>query len=350
MKKNVKWIFAGFACLLTCFLYAIPTGATTSEEVEEVKEEWYDTHYYPTDLEKKKYNFFEILDIWNPPLDLLLSMPSEELAALMQEHPTMGQISNYYSTDGTQDYTTYFGFAELNSDIFYELLRREDGITCLLEEYRNSGVTEENLKEYVSPTEYFQRWHTETFGCQFIRYYAHLFTQEEYELACQIIEEKKEQYASMSDTFLYYLDLPEIEPPSGEEVGSIRTDYLFPEDIQEREDRLAEALLQMQLKESNLQTQAPETEESDLQTQAPETEESASQTQAPETEEGDSQPEASEMADRDAAGREGDAEGVAPETVEDGSRNKRMTAVGMIAGMVCVAGGAAFICRKKKRN
>ncbi len=33
-----------------------------------------------------------------------------------------------------------FSFLELHSDIFYELLRREDGITAILVQYQNSGI------------------------------------------------------------------------------------------------------------------------------------------------------------------------------------------------------------------
>lgn len=83
------------------------------------------------------------------------------------------------------------------------------------------------------------------------------FTQEEYELALQVIEEKKEIYKEFDSTTLYYLDLPEIEAPAGAQTGGVRAKYLNAEEIQEKEKRFAAALLEMQAKEENMQTEAP---------------------------------------------------------------------------------------------
>lgn len=309
MKKNFKSIIAIFTCLATCFLNIVVVNAATAEEL---KERWYDTRYYPLYYgceewnNNEYYDYSVTLDILNPPPDLLLSMSTEELANLMQEYPQMWQMMTYFGPDGSLDYISFFVFLEINCDIFYELLRREDGITCLLEEYR----TNELDMEEINSSE--QMWLAEVFGCQFIRYYAHHFTDNEYALASQIIEEKKELYSTWDDVSLHYVDLPEIEPSTGEEVVDIRTNYLDPEEIQEKEDILAAALLQMQSKESSLQTEMPDTEDSNT------------------------------------ANQEENNEGIIAELVENESHQELMIVGGAIIGVVCVAGGFVFIRRRRK--
>lgn len=321
MKKHFCLIIAIFTCFMTCFLNAIVVNATTAEEV---KERWYDTRYYPLyqgNEEWQKHDMLDTLDILNPPLDLLFSMSTEELAELMQEYPLMAQITTYFGPDVTQDYVTFFSFVEANCVIFYELLRREDGITCLLEEYRTHELDVEKLNENVhSSLEIMQMWHTEIFGCQFIRYYAHHFTDNEYALASQIIEEKKELYSLLDDRLLYYLDLPEIEPPTGEEVSDIRTNYLRSEEIQEKEDILAAALLQMQSKENSLPTVTPDTEDSNTANQEENNE--------------------SIVAEPD--------DKAATESVGNESHQKVMIVVGAIIGVVCVIGGFVLIRQRSK--
>lgn len=198
----------------------------------------------------------------------------------------------------------FFWFLEINCDIFYELLRREDGITCLLEEYRANEPGEVNLSG---------RWYAELFGCQFIRYYAHHFTENEYALAGQIIEEKRELYSLLDDSSLYYLDLPEIELFTGEETSDIRTNYLDQEEIQEKEDKLAAALLQIQSRDSSLQTETSGTE------------------------------------DGNTANQEKDNESILAETAENQKHQKPMIVVGAIICVVC-GGGFVFICRRGKEK
>ena len=312
MKKRFRSIIAVFTCFMTCFLNIVAVNAATAEEL---KERWYDTRYYPLydgceEWENHEYFDYTVtLDILNPPSDLLLSMSTEELAGLMQEYPQMWQMMTYFGTDGKMDYDLFFLFVETNCDIFYELLRREDGISCLLEEYRTNEL---DMNEKITSSD--QEWLAEVFGCQFIRYYANRFTDDEYALASQIIEEKKKLYSTWDDSSLYYFDLPEIELPTREEVGSIRTNYLDPEEIQEKEDKLAAALLQMQSKESSLQTEMPDAE------------------------------------DNNTANPEENNESIMEESVENESHQKLIIVVGAIIGVVCVGGGFVFIRRKRKRE
>lgn len=161
-------------------------------------ESWYNTrqHPYTWDYEgQRKYDFLDNLDILNPPPDLLLSMSTEELAEFIQEYPLMEQIITYFNIDETQNYDIYFRFLEMFSDAFYELLRREDGITCLLKEYRAHKLNVQMINEWEpevwSPVGLRKMWYAELIGCQFIRCYAHQFTEYEFEMVSQIIEEKK---------------------------------------------------------------------------------------------------------------------------------------------------------------
>lgn len=318
MKKPFKSIIAIFTCLTTFILNIVMVNAATAEEL---KEQWYDTHYYPIYQEDngewnhaQEYSYLEVLDILNPPPDLLLSMSTEELAELMQEYPQMWQIMTYFGPDVTQDYISFFIFLETNCDIFYELLRREDGITCLLEEYRTSELDVEKINESGSfvGISSSQICYAEIFGCQFIRYYAHHFTDNEYALADQIIEEKKELYSLLDDGLLYYVDLPEIELTAEEEVGDIRTNYLDPEEIQEKEDKLAAALLQMQSEESSLKTETPDTEDSNT------------------------------------TDLEANNKNILAKSMENESNQKLMIVVGAIICVVCGVGGFVFIRRRKR--
>lgn len=256
MKKLLHIYFLVFSCFMTCFHDTMIVNATSAESI---KERWYDTRYYPLyegNEEWQKHDMFDTLDILNPPLDLLLSMPTEELSALMQEYPLMPQIMTYYAEDGSLAYDIFYSFLELNSDIFYELLRRDDGITCLLKEYQTNEVDIELMDDPSN-----ELWLKEIFGCQFIRYYAHHFTEDEYELTCQIIEEKKEIYSQLNDGFQYYLDLPEITTPPGDETDKIKTNYLTPEEIQEKEAKFAATLLQLKSAKDS-QTDISDTEDS----------------------------------------------------------------------------------------
>lgn len=201
MKKYLKRMMIFISCLLACFLNVM---VCTAKEPED-----------------------------------LTRMSTEELAVLMQDYPELGRMMMYYGEDGMQDYDLFFYFLESECDIFYELLRRTDGITCLLQEYRTSGCNMETIVDGEYDPEKEQEWYAEVFGCQLIRYYVNHFTDSEFKLATQIIEEKAEVYNLIDDmTVYYYLDLPELESPAGAGKCGVRTSYLAPEEIQAREEKL----------------------------------------------------------------------------------------------------------------
>jgi pyridoxine 5'-phosphate synthase PdxJ len=214
-----------------------------SSNDDSLKNSWYETRYYPIYMggpDWGKHSMDEVFDANNPPHDLLFSMSSEELAALAYESPYLVQMLTYFGEDGHIDYSIMFGFLELHSDIFYELLRREDGIKAMLVYYQNSGVDVSWLDEgnYDSMD---KKWLAEVLGSQFIRYYSAVFTEEETDLAKQIILEKNNVYLNSENTNLKYLNLEyfnvsDIEYHEGNNAGEVRVLYMTQDQISEREN------------------------------------------------------------------------------------------------------------------
>lgn len=209
----------------------------TSDE-NSLKNSWYETRYYPIyycNPEWGKHSMDEVFDANNPPHDLLFSMSSEELAALAYESPYLVQMLTYFGEDGHIDYSIMFGFLELHSDIFYELLRREDGIKAMLVYYQNSGVDVSWFDEgnYDSMD---KKWLAEVLGSQFIRYYSVVFTEEETDLAKQIISEKNSVYLNSENANPEYFNVSDINYHEGNTVGEVRAMYITPDDISSRED------------------------------------------------------------------------------------------------------------------
>ncbi len=209
-----------------------------SSNDDSLKDLWYETRYYPIYMgnpEWGKHNMDEVFGANNPPRDLLLSMPSEELAGLLFESPYLTQMLTYFGEDGHIDYSTMFGFLELHSDIFYELLRREDGIMAILEHYQNSGIDirwfeDENYDSLD------KKWLAEVFGSQFNRSYSVIFTKEETDLAKQIISEKNNVYLNTEKANQEYFNVSDIEYHDGNRAGDVRVMYMTQDQISEREN------------------------------------------------------------------------------------------------------------------
>ncbi len=209
-----------------------------SSNDDSLKNTWYETRYYPIYMggpEWGKHGMEETFDVNNPPLDLLFSMPSDELAALLFESPYLTQMLDYFREDGHIDYSTMFGFLELHSDIFYELLRREDGIMAILEHYQNSGIDIQWFEDenYDSLD---KKWLAEVFGSQFIRSYSVIFTKEETDLAKQIISEKNNVYLNTEKANQEYFNVSDIEYHDGNRAGDVRVMYMTQDQISEREN------------------------------------------------------------------------------------------------------------------
>ncbi len=227
-NQNVEVIFLG--------------ASVWSSNNNPLKNVWYETRYYPIYLgspEWGKHDMEEMFEVNNPPLDLLLSMPSEELAALLFESPYLNQMLTYYGEDGHIDYSMMFGFLELHSDIFYELLRREDGIAAILVQYQNSGIDSQWFADenYNLSDEEWNKFLSEVFGSQFLHFYSDVFTKEETDMAMQIISEKNSVYLESENANSEYFDFSDIEYHTGNNAGEIRVMYLTQEEISDREEK-----------------------------------------------------------------------------------------------------------------
>lgn len=240
MVKYYKAMVCAILIISFMTIYPLHVDAST---VEDLKNEWYDTHFYPIyqgNAEWQKHSMEETLEINNPPYELLLSMTSEELAELVFAYPGLTQITTYYNTDGENDYGQFFVFMESESDIFFELLRREDGISAILKQYQKSGVDSKWFEEeaYNNSENDQNRWYSEVFGSQFIHLYSKKFTKEESDLAKRIISEKNSVYVESPNAAREYFDISDIEYYEGNSAGQVRTIYMDAEKIAERETKI----------------------------------------------------------------------------------------------------------------
>lgn len=248
--------------VIGCILFFSNTFYTKAATAEEFKNRWYDTHDYPLNQGSEDWGTYDMtttLESMNPPWDLLLSMSTEEIAGLILRYPFITQITTYYGDDGGPDYEMFFDFCEEQSNIFYELLRRDDGVTSLLKAYQNSGYDGNTEKMYESYEET-NKWYAEIFGSQFICFYADHFTEEECELANRIIEEKNKVYSQMDSAMTFDLNLSPVMPANNAQTGEVRTNYLTEEGVKEREKEIEEARQKMQSQDA--QDDIPEARES----------------------------------------------------------------------------------------
>lgn len=197
MKRFRRISISVLMLLIGLFLYNEITVQASSTEI--MKEQWYETHDYPISLESRNVNNYgltETLDILNPPEDLIHTLTTQELAALMMDYPYLWVLGSYDYNE--RDY--FFDFVEENCAIYNELLSREDGIVCLLNEYQNTdfNVRLYNENPYIiwenNPVV-----NAEVFGCQFIVYNLNTFNDVEMELCYEIVNEKTKLYSAIEN-------------------------------------------------------------------------------------------------------------------------------------------------------
>ncbi len=247
--RCLRIIKANICLLPGIFLLAAGVLYVKASGIEDLKNTWYETRYYPIyqdGPEWQKHSMEDTFEINNPPYDLLFSMSSDELADLLFESPYLTQLLTYYGEDGCNEYTTFFAFMEHHSDIFYELLRREDGITAILNRYRSSGVDASWLNNTANTdmTKGMYRWWAEIFGSQFMHEYSDVFTEEETDLARLIMSEKNSIYDASSgspNSDPIYFDVSDIEYRSGNSAGVVRAKFLSEYEISEREKAFNDA-------------------------------------------------------------------------------------------------------------
>ena len=254
MKKILKSLIVLTICFVMLLRNDVLVNAEEepSEVLQDLRNTWYETRYFPFYYgneefsEKYKDHVFtaeEWREAENPPAEMLLTMPSEELAELLLEYPEICRMMQVLTP--FPDFGWLFGMLEIECDIFYELLRREDGITSILQAYKDNEYIEES---YNQGSDIGRLWYGEMLGCHFILNYSSLFTESEYIMAKEILEEKsKRYYAELKDHQIEYMSLGDLtmEPPSGEPIKKIRTKYLDEDEIQEKEDRLEAARIKL---------------------------------------------------------------------------------------------------------
>lgn len=242
---KTKWKSITFV-LVFFFAALMNSLSADAATVDELKSNWNVTRYYPIyegSPEWQKHSMEDTLEANNPPYELLFDMSSAELATLLFEYPAMPQMTTYYGEDGGVDYTQFCMFLELKSDIFYELLRREDGMTAILTTYQNSGVDAQWFADEVyDQSDADQRkWYAEVFGSQFIRMYAKVFTEEEAALAKHVIQEKNEIYSKADNASPEYFAISDIENGDSHSTAQVRALFLSQDQIAEREAAFREA-------------------------------------------------------------------------------------------------------------
>ena len=162
---------------------------------------WRETEFYPVDASPPDWDNYDLdgyIGILNPPKDLRQSFSTKKLAELMIEYPMLWTIRSY----SFEQIAICFEYFERNCDVFTELIRRDGGIQALLEKYRDSGFSAKACNEYDCPIlEFDQTIDAEAFMCQFINYYYDYFSDDEKQLAEEIIEAKSTIYSDIEDSF-----------------------------------------------------------------------------------------------------------------------------------------------------
>ena len=182
-KAKLQYLVFVFATVLSFGTFVKAIGS------EELKQLWYETNEYPVTVDSEEWNLHELtemIDILNPPQELLEECSTEKLASLMMEYPFLWVLPSYEF----ENRDMFFRFVQ-QSSVYNELLKRDDGRKCLLEAYRNTDIDIQllNSDPYIV-------WrinmavNAEIFGCQFINFFIHDFEEEELNLAKQIMDEK----------------------------------------------------------------------------------------------------------------------------------------------------------------
>ncbi len=191
--KNRKLMVNYAACVLAAAVFMVFGTKALAADKDELKRRWYETNDYPIAVGDEgwyDYGMMDMFDILNPPQELLEAYSSSKLADLMMTYPYLWVLPSYdlENVDYFFDYVQY-------SDVYTELMSRDDGIKCLLQAYRNSGITLEllNSDPYIVWS-LNAKVNAEIFGCQFIRHYEERFDGEEGLLASEIIAEKERLY------------------------------------------------------------------------------------------------------------------------------------------------------------
>lgn len=222
-KKPIFWIIclAVLGCIVTGICLLLNAGdknteesqvvsesnvpeTQTASEPEESREEpeyrseweriWYETRDYPLryeDVARVEMDWGEQIQVLNPPMELIADMTTEELADLALRYPLFSQMPWYVDEQKDIWCSIYADY----SNIFAELLQRENHVSAILNAFRDMELDIEAFESlgYYNGVVSVQ---AECFVEDFVLAYGKTFTKEEQELYRNIMKERSEKYYS----------------------------------------------------------------------------------------------------------------------------------------------------------
>ncbi|MCQ2506565.1 MAG: hypothetical protein MJ113_05235 [Lachnospiraceae bacterium] len=176
-------------------------------------------------------------------MEEVIDTSTEELVNILMKEEDISGIWRFTDELGVLAYSDFFYTLEVQSDVFYEILRREDGILEMLGAFRNTCPP---VEDWANGEWDFKQFTLETMFCHFIECYSDLFTNEEYELASEIIEEKEMIYekllANTTGVGMYTcLQFGYFEEADYDFDGKVRTKYLSKDMIRVKENKRNQA-------------------------------------------------------------------------------------------------------------
>ena len=204
MRIISKTFKLSLGCMLFMVCIFILGISGKASNVEEIKSRWYIDRDYPVLIGSNDwgmYDFAEMVDILNPPEDLLMELTSQELSDLLLKYPYYCNMSGY------DDISYFFDFMENYCYIYCELLDREDGVKELLNTFRANEVDINNINEKPEIVVSDQKVLFELFVCRFIKLHRNELDEKDLAYFCEIAEGKKNKYAMITngDVSIYLL-------------------------------------------------------------------------------------------------------------------------------------------------
>jgi len=203
----------------------LPARAVTPAEL---KEEWWVLRDFPIpygDERLGSFSYQNVLDILNPPEDMLPDFSTSELAELVLRHPHMNDMLGF--TDS--DMHIYFSALKGNSHIFSEFLWREGCVDAILDAYEALPYEVEAVNGAGDPVVAFMEvpsFRKEVFIREFTFFYLSRFSEEEAERFLAIRAQRDEEFysklqnESIRKRFMQELDMKVLgrDLISGEEI------------------------------------------------------------------------------------------------------------------------------------
>ncbi|MCR4960471.1 MAG: hypothetical protein K6A74_03385 [Lachnospiraceae bacterium] len=192
--KIIKYVVISIlAIVLLCLL---PPYTAEASNVIQMKKAWYSTKSFPINPNHPLWRRLDLEDnftILNPPKDVLNELSSEDLAKLMMKYPHLWVLTSY----DYREKDVFWDYLRNNCDIYNEILKREDGIAALLNEYKETDFNASMLNgDPMSVFGYNPKINAEVFGCQFVRRLlaSKNMSKADYGLIEEIIKKKSVEY------------------------------------------------------------------------------------------------------------------------------------------------------------